>query len=241
MKLTELIERNYATNLSFPVATYEEKTKKVSIDSIYLRAVNDHKTIVRGKDLTTKDGISSEQGKYILSGSFKDMYLNDYWIIDGIKWTIVDFNYFPEPTRPEHLVLMADKPIGFDPWDGKDYENSKIGEFINDWAKEKAEQFIGTSPKVISYYAMSKLGETPKLISGVRGLIPSGPMILGNNGSIDPLYSCSDRQFALFKQCPELVNTLHDMCLREGKYLSNGTWSDFGRWTRVNLVPIIIL
>lgn len=50
-------------------------------------------SIFRGKKLG--DGApTAAQYAAIANGSFADMYLGDYWTIDGIKWRIAGFNYY---------------------------------------------------------------------------------------------------------------------------------------------------
>lgn len=64
-----------------------------------------HNNIFRGKNLG--DRITEEQYEKIQDGTFKDLYIGDYWIINGIKYIIVDFDYFSHDKH--HLVLMGNK------------------------------------------------------------------------------------------------------------------------------------
>lgn len=66
--------------------------------------------IFRGKNLGT--AITSTQLAEIQAGTFKGMFLGDYWVIGGYNWRIWDFNYWynagdTEFTKP-HLVIMPD-------------------------------------------------------------------------------------------------------------------------------------
>lgn len=66
-----------------------------------------HKRYFRGKNLG--DVITIEQREAISSGTFKELWLGDYWEWDGIKWRIWDFDYWRTTSaRPHHLVIMPD-------------------------------------------------------------------------------------------------------------------------------------
>lgn len=51
-----------------------------------------HNSIYRGKDLGTT--VTAEQYDNIANGTFKDMYIGDYWTINGTKYLIAAFNYY---------------------------------------------------------------------------------------------------------------------------------------------------
>lgn len=50
------------------------------------------RSLYRGRSLGTT--VSSEQYEEIHNGTFHNMFLGDYWDINGIRWVIVDFNYW---------------------------------------------------------------------------------------------------------------------------------------------------
>lgn len=51
-----------------------------------------HNSIYRGKNLGTS--VTAEQYTNIANGTFKDMYIGDYWTITGTKYLIAAFNYY---------------------------------------------------------------------------------------------------------------------------------------------------
>ena len=51
-----------------------------------------HNSIYRGKDLGTS--VTPEQWANIANGSFKDLYIGDYWVINGTTYLIAAFNYY---------------------------------------------------------------------------------------------------------------------------------------------------
>lgn len=72
-----------------------------------------HNSVYRGKFLG--DTITSEQASAISDGTFKDLYLGDYWTINGVNYRIADFDYwintgFPETDKikTHHLVIIPD-------------------------------------------------------------------------------------------------------------------------------------
>jgi hypothetical protein len=51
-----------------------------------------HNSIYRGKNLGTS--VTPEQWANIANGTFKDMYIGDYWTINGTTYLIAAFNYY---------------------------------------------------------------------------------------------------------------------------------------------------
>jgi hypothetical protein len=51
-----------------------------------------HNSIYRGKDLGTS--VTTEQYTNIANGTFEDLYIGDYWTINGTKYLIAAFNYY---------------------------------------------------------------------------------------------------------------------------------------------------
>lgn len=69
-----------------------------------------HNMIFRGKYLGTE--VTDEQWAAIADGTFADLYLGDYWTINGVNWRIWHFNYWIKAgdtscTTP-HVVIMPD-------------------------------------------------------------------------------------------------------------------------------------
>lgn len=63
--------------------------------------------IIRGKNLG--DHVTDEQWKAIGDGTFKDMFLGDFWKIGNVTWRIVDFDYWywiGNSARKHHVVIV---------------------------------------------------------------------------------------------------------------------------------------
>ena len=72
-----------------------------------------HSQIWRGKNLG--ETFTSEQSETVRSGKFHDLWIGDYWEKSGVKYRIVDIDYFYRTGKPRteshHLVIMPDDPI----------------------------------------------------------------------------------------------------------------------------------
>lgn len=69
-----------------------------------------HNAIYRGKNLGT--AFTAAQSAAIRDGSFKDLYIGDYWTINGTVYRIADFDYFLRSGDTEctahHAVIVPD-------------------------------------------------------------------------------------------------------------------------------------
>ena len=74
-----------------------------------------HRNIFRGECLG--ESITAEQLATIRDGSFKDLYVGDYWEKDGVKYRIADINYwknvgYPEQVQKPHILIVPDTTLG---------------------------------------------------------------------------------------------------------------------------------
>lgn len=67
-----------------------------------------HRNLFRGKNLG--GSVTAEQLAAIKDGSFKDLFIGDYWTIDGVNWLIADMDYFYQAGdtafMKHHLVII---------------------------------------------------------------------------------------------------------------------------------------
>ena len=78
-----------------------------------------HKSVLRTKNLGSS--ITSAQVSAITSGTFTDLFVGDYWVINGINWRIIDINYYLNIaysglTTTNHLLVMPDKALYTKAW-----------------------------------------------------------------------------------------------------------------------------
>lgn len=71
------------------------------------------RNIYRGKNLGTS--VTPAQKTAITTGTFEDMYVGDYWVINGVIWRIADINYWyncgDTSFTKNHLVMVPDSPL----------------------------------------------------------------------------------------------------------------------------------
>lgn len=72
-----------------------------------------HNGIFRGKNLGTS--VTQKQWTAIQNGTFDDLYIGDYWVIDGINWRIADFDYYyncgDSAFTKHHAVIVPDTSL----------------------------------------------------------------------------------------------------------------------------------
>lgn len=73
-----------------------------------------HNSIFRGQYLGTS--VTAEQQAAISEGTFKDLFIGDYWTIDSINWRIAAFDYYynkgDTATTTHHILLVPDSSLG---------------------------------------------------------------------------------------------------------------------------------
>lgn len=69
-----------------------------------------HNSIYRGKNLGTS--VTAAQWAAIADGSFTDLYIGDYWVIDGVNYRIAAFDYYlnsgDTDCTTHHVVIVPD-------------------------------------------------------------------------------------------------------------------------------------
>lgn len=69
-----------------------------------------HRNIYRGKNLGSY--VTLQQKEAIYAGTFDDLYVGDYWIINNMVWRIADIDYWynigDTPFTEHHLVIMPE-------------------------------------------------------------------------------------------------------------------------------------
>ena len=87
--------------------TFQDLTG-TSVMSVIMR-----RNIYRGKNLGTS--VTPAQKTAITTGTFEDMYVGDYWVINGVTWRIADINYWyncgDTSFTKNHLVMVPDSSL----------------------------------------------------------------------------------------------------------------------------------
>jgi len=102
-RTTETVKGN-ADDLAAHLADYASK---------FPNNAGAHNSIYRGKNLGTS--VTTKQYTDISNGTFEDMYIGDYWTIDGVNYRIAAFNYYMQKgdtaTTVNHITLVPDTSL----------------------------------------------------------------------------------------------------------------------------------
>lgn len=108
-KVTELKKTNVFL-LDGPDGTKGIMGEHFPFEVMNLAGAEIHRMFFRGKNLG--GSLTTAQKAAIQDGSFKDLWLGDYWTIGGIRWRIWDFDYWlncgDTSFTKHHLVIMPD-------------------------------------------------------------------------------------------------------------------------------------
>ena len=192
------------------------------------------RVLFRGKNLGT--ALTAVQKAAIKDGSFKGMFLGDYWSIGGRIWRIVDMDYWyncgDTAFTSHHLVIMPDEAL----YNAQmNTTNVTTGGYVGSEMYKKNLENAKTI--VNAAFQGSVLTHREYLCNAVANGRPSGgawfdssielpnePMMYGHphfsptsDGSTVPsIYTISKTQLALFMVCPRfIVNRSYNKWLRD--------------------------
>lgn len=192
------------------------------------------RVLFRGKNLGT--ALTAVQKAAIKDGSFKGMFLGDYWSIGGRIWRIVDMDYWyncgDTAFTSHHLVIMPDEAL----YNAQmNTTNVTTGGYVGS-AMYKS-NLANAKTIVNAAFQGSVLTHREYLCNAVANGRPSGgawfdssielpnePMMYGHHhfsptsdGSTVPsIYTISKTQLALFMVCPRfIINRSYNQWLRD--------------------------
>lgn len=193
-----------------------------------------HRMIFRGKNLGTS--LSTEQKAHIQDGSFEDLWLGDYWVINGINWRIVDFNYWyncgDTAFTKHHLVIMPDNSLYNEKMNETNTtEGGYVGSLMYTANLGNAKTIINSAfgSAVLThreYFTNAVSNGRPSGIAWYDSSVelPNECMMYGHlhfspvsDGSVMPsIQTVSKTQLALFQVVPKfIVNRLYNQWLRD--------------------------
>ena len=192
------------------------------------------RVIFRGKNLGT--ALTAVQKAAIKDGSFKGMFLGDYWSIGGRIWRIVDMDYWyncgDTAFTSHHLVIMPDEAL----YNAQmNTTNVTTGGYVG---SEMYKSNLANAKTIVNAaFQGSVLVHREYLCNAVANGRPSGgawfdssielpneSMMYGHphfsptsDGSTVPaIYTISKTQLALFMVCPRfIVNRSYNQWLRD--------------------------
>lgn len=72
-----------------------------------------HNAVYRGKNLGTS--VTADQYAEISAGTFRNLYIGDYWVINSVKWRIAGFDYWLNTgdtnCTAHHVVIVPDSNL----------------------------------------------------------------------------------------------------------------------------------
>jgi hypothetical protein len=193
-----------------------------------------HRTIFRGKNLGTS--LTTAQRTAIQNGTFENLWLGDYWVINDVTWRIVDFNYWyncgDTAFTNNHLVVMPDTALYIAQMN---VENVTTGGYVG--SEMYTTNLEEAKTIVNSAFGSAVLTHREYLTNAVSDGRPSGGawydssvelpnecMMYGHlhfspvsDGSVVPsIHTVSKTQLALFQVVPKfIVNRSYNQWLRD--------------------------
>lgn len=83
---------------------------KAILDMVTASGTGAHNSVYRGKNLG--NAVTAAQWAAIQAGTFDDMYIGDYWVMDGVTYRIAAFDYYlragDTDMNTHHVTLVPD-------------------------------------------------------------------------------------------------------------------------------------
>lgn len=240
VNLSELTQVNaLASGNKLLVGTTEGNKAIAAEDALFamldsFAPVELRRVIFRGKNLGT--ALTAVQKAAIKDGSFKGMFLGDYWSIGGRIWRIVDMDYWyncgDTAFTSHHLVIMPDEAL----YNAQmNTTNITTGGYVGSEMYKK--NLANAKTIVNAAFQGSVLTHREYLCNAVANGRPSGgawfdssielpnePMMYGHlhfsptsdGSTVLSIYTISKTQLALFMVCPKfIVNRSYNQWLRD--------------------------
>ena len=161
-----------------------------------------HRNTFRGKNLGTS--FTDDQLREIQNGTFNDLYVGDYWEINGFTWRIADIDYYMNTGIAEqdkiltkhHLIIIPDTSL----------TSSKIGEKV-DWKYGYGQSYIRTSSEMNQARNIFKASFNDHILTYKNVLINT---VNETSGGVDA--------FAWYDCDIELMSLLHVSNIGAGRF-----------------------
>lgn len=235
MKITEYSPVTSLTADNIFLVDGDAGTKKILVmDAIlaglHLAGPENHRRVFRGKNLGGV--VTSAQKSAIQQGTFEDLWLGDYWEINGTKWRIVDFDYWynvGDTAFTKHHVLVMPDGILYTAamnaslvTDGG-YTGSQM--YTSGLSKAKSQVTAAFGSNVLThrnYFINAVSNGKPSAGAWVDSEVdlPNEPMIYGSymetpSGSDVKRYTIDKTQLALFALHPKFITERSEYWLRD--------------------------
>lgn len=207
------------------IRVLEKKVDSLSADSESVPGSGAHNSMYRGKGLGTT--VTVEQYAAIKDGTFNDLYIGDFWTINGVTYRIAAFDYYlrtgDEDMTTHHVTLVPDDTLYNGRMNGTDTTTGGyVGSDMYKTGLARAKSIINTAfgsghvlqhrqllcnavsngkPSGISWY-----DSTVELMSE-QNVYGGKIFCAGNEGSTVPtLHTLDKSQYPLFAFRPDLIS-----------------------------------
>lgn len=194
-----------------------------------------HNSIFRGKNLGTS--LTSAQSAQITAGTFDDLFVGDYWVINGVTWRIADFDTCyrcgDNISLGHHIAVVPDSNLYSTKWnETNDTSTGYVGSAIRANIKGDNTSTSGAEAKVIAAFGASHVlsyrALYPTAYSGAKAtgwawtdarveLMNENEVYGAQVWSAEGLgyeVGINKRQLSLFRLSPQLINIRADWWLR---------------------------
>lgn len=203
-------------------------TKKLLVSDLILGGLalvspQNKRAIFRGKNLGTS--VTIEQKAAIQDGSFKGIWVGDYWVINGVNWRVADIDYWynrgDTKFTSHHLVIVPDTALSQAAMNATSTTtNGYTG------SQMKSTNLATAKSAITAAFPDMVLTHREYFINAVTSGYPSAGafadsdvdlmneiMVYGSyiytpsgDGTIDvKRYTLSNQQLAMFQLCPSLM------------------------------------
>lgn len=213
--------------------TKKMAVKDAAVEFAGLVSAVHHRNVYRGKYLGTS--VTAAQKKAIQDGTFDDLYIGDYWTINGVNYRIADMDYWyncgDTAFTKHHLVIVTEKSL----YSAKMNEtNITTGGYVG--SAMYTSGLDSAKTKIKAAFGDMVLTHRDYLTNAVSNGMPSGGawfdssielmneiMVYGthvfcpagNGSSVPARYTTANSQLALFALNPRMIKTRETYWLRD--------------------------
>lgn len=232
-QLDSKVDKEDGKGLSTNDFTDEYVSRLEALENVEGPSVYAHRTTFRGKYLGAS--LTDAQKTTIQNGTFDDIFLGDYWTIDGVNYRVADFDYFyrcgDEDFTNHHLVIVPDNCLYSAQMNSS---NVTTGGYTG--SAMYTSNLATAKSKITAAFGSAVLTHKDYLTNAVTNGYPSGGawfsstvelmnevMVYGsafftprgNGSSVYNLYTIGKMQFALFQAVPNFINIREAYWLRD--------------------------
>ena len=197
-----------------------------------ISAIN-HRNVYRGKNLGSS--VTAAQKAAIQAGTFDDLFIGDYWVINGVTWVIADMDYFyncgDTAFTKHHLVIVPNSPLYYAQMNESNvttggYVGSKMHTNNLDSAKATISAAFGDMglshreylTNAVTDGRPSACGWFDSTVELMNEIMVYGTHVFApaNNGvTIPARHTVAKQQLALFALNPKAINKIQYIWLRD--------------------------